>query len=48
MECSGSSTRNMWMLSPRFAKSGDFEPIAVCWKDGRTFPIDEILEVGIS
>ena len=31
----------------RFVKSGGFEPIAVCWKDGRTFPIDEILEVGV-
>ena len=30
----------------RFAKDGDFEPIAVCWKDGRTFFIDEILEIG--
>ena len=31
----------------RFAKSGDFEPIAVCWKDGRIFRIDEILETGV-
>lgn len=30
-----------------FTKGGDFEPIAVCWKDGRTFPIDEIVETGI-
>ena len=29
-----------------FTKGGSFEPIAVCWKDGRTFPIDEILEIG--
>ena len=31
----------------RFAKCGDFEPIAVCWKDGRAVHIDEILETGV-
>lgn len=30
-----------------FTKGGSFEPIAVCWKDGRTFPIDEIVETGV-
>ena len=30
-----------------FTKGGSFEPIAVCWKDGRTFPIDEIMETGV-
>ena len=30
----------------RFAKDGGFEPISVCWKDGRTFVIDEVLEIG--
>lgn len=30
-----------------FTKGGSFEPIVVCWKDGRTFPIDEIVEMGV-
>jgi hypothetical protein len=28
----------------RFTDAGDIVPMAVCWPDGRTFPIDEVLE----
>lgn len=30
----------------RFGRDGDLEPVVVCWKDGRSFAIDEVTEMG--
>ncbi|WP_270573713.1 hypothetical protein [Candidatus Collinsella stercoripullorum] len=30
----------------RFGRDGAIEPVCVVWKDGRSFPIDEVLEPG--
>lgn len=27
----------------RFERDGSIEPVTVCWKDGRSFPVDEVL-----
>lgn len=29
----------------RFRKGGEVEPVAVCWKDGRSFYVDEVVAV---
>ena len=30
----------------RFGRDGAIEPVCVAWRDGRSFPIDEVLEAG--
>lgn len=30
----------------RFDRKGRLEPVIVCWKDGRSFTIDEVIEYG--
>lgn len=30
----------------RFDADGTVEPVVVCWVDGRSFPVDEVLEAG--
>lgn len=30
----------------RFCRDGAIEPVCVVWRDGRSFPIDEVLEPG--
>lgn len=30
----------------RIGRDGVIEPVCVCWRDGRSFPIDEVLETG--
>lgn len=30
----------------RVGRDGSFDPVCVCWRDGRRFVVDEILEVG--
>lgn len=30
----------------RFAEDGSVDPVSVGWRDGRTFPIDEVMEPG--
>lgn len=30
----------------RFGRDGALEPVCVAWRDGRSFPIDEVLEFG--
>lgn len=30
----------------RFGRDGAIEPVAVMWRDGRSFAIDEVLEMG--
>lgn len=30
----------------RFGRDGTIEPVAVCWRDGRSFVVDEVLEAG--
>lgn len=30
----------------RFGRDGSIEPVAVMWRDGRSFPVDEVLYVG--
>lgn len=27
----------------RFERDGSIEPVTVCWKDGRSFPVDEVM-----
>lgn len=30
----------------RFGRDGAIEPVCVIWRDGRSFPVDEVLETG--
>ena len=30
----------------RFGRDGSIDPVCVVWRDGRSFPIDEVLEAG--